>query len=284
MKLFFNSNPMFHIGLQYARNRISLPEWWDDQNRPTKLIFTMDTELNPSWKVPRKMPRLKESISAVLSLLEDFKIKGTFLCEGQMIETYPEMVKKISEAGHEIGYHGYAHESYGGHWKTQTIEQPKILTKDRIGTYLREGKNLIYGATGQEATSFVAPFHLASFYTLDELQKNGFTADASVYNHCFGLPSKPFMIGELVEIPFAVPKKLNWRYNQPVLDYAASPGHLNDAIKQCKEMSHILLTCHPWEMTSERLHIIDYFLSGLEFIPLTMREIAASMLTNPLTV
>jgi|SRR5579864_3283974 len=292
LSYFFNSNAILHLGMQYLRNRLrGFEKWKDDFDSPSILIFTVDTELTPDWKVPRKSPSLDQSISGLLSLLDDFRIRGTFLCEGMMIEEYGDLVKTISDSGHEIGYHGYDHESYGGYWPTKTVNQPKVLERDRIGTYLREGKNLIYNACGQNATSFVAPFHLASRCTIKELMKNGFTADASLYNHAFGLSSTPFVIGSLVinlvsdrpnqkrlvEIPFTVPRTLSWRFNPPILEFATK--HLQNAIEDCRGMPYILLTVHPWELNPEMLSLIDFFLSGLKFESRTMREVANLMLT-----
>jgi peptidoglycan-N-acetylglucosamine deacetylase len=49
----------------------------------------------------------------ILDLLKKHNIKATFFMEGSQIETYPEIARKVVEAGHEIGNHTYNHLNYG---------------------------------------------------------------------------------------------------------------------------------------------------------------------------
>ena len=49
-----------------------------------------------------------------MRLLELFKrwgIKTTWFIPGHSIETFPEQMKAVADAGHEIGMHGYSHEN-----------------------------------------------------------------------------------------------------------------------------------------------------------------------------
>ncbi|MDR3090709.1 MAG: polysaccharide deacetylase family protein [Clostridiales bacterium] len=45
----------------------------------------------------------------LLEILEDFDAKATFFVCGYWAEKYPETIRKIQEAGHEIGNHGDTH-------------------------------------------------------------------------------------------------------------------------------------------------------------------------------
>ena len=49
------------------------------------------------------------AVPRILALLEKYDIKSTFFIPGLTLETYPDMVKKIAAAGHEIGHHGWTH-------------------------------------------------------------------------------------------------------------------------------------------------------------------------------
>ncbi len=60
-------------------------------------------------------------VPRILDLLEKSKIKACFFIPGQTVEKYPEMVKEISDLGHEIGFHGYAHVNPA----SMTLEQEK---------------------------------------------------------------------------------------------------------------------------------------------------------------
>ncbi len=43
----------------------------------------------------------------LLKLFERFGIKTTWFIPGHSIETFPEEMKAVADAGHEIGIHGY---------------------------------------------------------------------------------------------------------------------------------------------------------------------------------
>lgn len=46
----------------------------------------------------------------ILDLLEREGVKSTWYIPGMDVDTYPEVCRRIRDAGHEIGHHGYAHE------------------------------------------------------------------------------------------------------------------------------------------------------------------------------
>ena len=46
-----------------------------------------------------------------LQLFERFGIKTSWFIPGHSIETFPEQMKAVAEAGHEIGIYGYSHEN-----------------------------------------------------------------------------------------------------------------------------------------------------------------------------
>jgi peptidoglycan/xylan/chitin deacetylase (PgdA/CDA1 family) len=52
----------------------------------------------------------KTGIWRILRLLDELKVKTTFLTCGGIAERYPEATKAIAEQGHEIAGHGYHHE------------------------------------------------------------------------------------------------------------------------------------------------------------------------------
>ena len=50
-------------------------------------------------------------IPRLLKLFAKNNIKATWFAPGHSIETFPEQMKMIVEAGHEVGAHGYSHEN-----------------------------------------------------------------------------------------------------------------------------------------------------------------------------
>jgi peptidoglycan-N-acetylglucosamine deacetylase len=51
------------------------------------------------------------AIPRILKTLADREIRATFFIPGHTALAYPETVRAIAEAGHEIGHHGWVHES-----------------------------------------------------------------------------------------------------------------------------------------------------------------------------
>jgi len=52
------------------------------------------------------------STPKILNILEQQNIKATFFLIGEKVDKYPQVVRQITEAGHEIGNHGYSHPDY----------------------------------------------------------------------------------------------------------------------------------------------------------------------------
>jgi peptidoglycan/xylan/chitin deacetylase (PgdA/CDA1 family) len=58
-------------------------------------------------------PSVTEGLPRVLELLEELGLRATFFVEGLNTELYPEALREIAAAGHEVGYHGWRHEPWG---------------------------------------------------------------------------------------------------------------------------------------------------------------------------
>ncbi|WP_446897600.1 polysaccharide deacetylase family sporulation protein PdaB [Clostridium sp. LBM24168] len=51
----------------------------------------------------------EEHTQEILEILDKYKIKATFFVVGDWVDKYPDMLKKLSEKGHEIGNHSNRH-------------------------------------------------------------------------------------------------------------------------------------------------------------------------------
>ena len=72
----------------------------------------------------------------ILRLLDKYQIKATFVTCGALAERYPESVKAIHAAGHDVAGHGYHHEKA---WK---------LTEEEEIETMRKTVNVLTGLTG----------------------------------------------------------------------------------------------------------------------------------------
>jgi peptidoglycan/xylan/chitin deacetylase (PgdA/CDA1 family) len=55
------------------------------------------------------------STPLVLDRLDELGVRATFLCLGRLAAAAPDLVDEIARRGHEIGVHGYEHESHLRH-------------------------------------------------------------------------------------------------------------------------------------------------------------------------
>ena len=51
-------------------------------------------------------------VDMILDLLDKYQVKATFFAPGYVAEHNPDVIRRIDEAGHEIGNHGYTHERF----------------------------------------------------------------------------------------------------------------------------------------------------------------------------
>ena len=110
-------------------------------NMVASLASVTDKEL-PVYSVQRDEPLValtfncaweENDIPQLLDLLEKEKIKATFFLVGQWIERYPDSVRQIAAAGHEIGNHSYSHVDFVGAGE-DVIRQQMEKTDPRTGS------------------------------------------------------------------------------------------------------------------------------------------------------
>ena len=68
--------------------------WWPD-----------GAPLGEHFSVTRVLPR-------ILGLLDETGLRATFFVEGLNTELYPETLRELAGAGHEVAYHGWCHEPW----------------------------------------------------------------------------------------------------------------------------------------------------------------------------
>jgi peptidoglycan/xylan/chitin deacetylase (PgdA/CDA1 family) len=63
--------------------------------------------LGGHFSVTRALPR-------IMDLLEETGLRATFFVEGLNTELYPDALRGLADAGHEVAYHGWCHETWSG--------------------------------------------------------------------------------------------------------------------------------------------------------------------------
>ncbi|OPJ56400.1 polysaccharide deacetylase family sporulation protein PdaB [Alkalithermobacter paradoxus] len=82
----------------------------------------------------------------ILDILDKYEVKTTFFLVGFWVDKYPEMVKEISNRGHEVGNHSTSH------------PKMSLLNKDQIIRELENTSSKIEKIIGKRTTVFRPPF------------------------------------------------------------------------------------------------------------------------------
>lgn len=155
--------------------------------------------------------RVEANTERLLELFDRHSAKATFFILGWVAERYPQLVRRIYQAGHEIASHGYSHQLV----YTQTPEvfreetfKSKALLEDIIGKPVLGYRAASYSITAQ------------SRWALDILCDAGFVYDSSIFpvhHDRYGMPGTPELPyrlttdqkQEIVEFPLSTLNLLN---------------------------------------------------------------------------
>ncbi len=126
--------------------------------------------------------RVEANTDRLLQLFDDCDVRGTFFVLGWVAKHYPQLVRRIADAGHELASHGYWH---------QLVYS---LSPDEFRQDIRDSREAIGEASGVTVTAYRAPsFSITkkSIWALDVLAEEGFTIDSSIFpirHDRYGMP------------------------------------------------------------------------------------------------
>lgn len=104
----------------------------------------------------------------ILDVLERKNVPATFFIPGRTANRYPDLVKAIGEAGHEIGCHGYDHELFSEF----TLDEQKDI--------ILRAQNEIMKQTGKKFKGFRTPSGDPTPETASLCRDLGFTYSSSM--------------------------------------------------------------------------------------------------------
>lgn len=140
--------------------------------------------------------RIVSNADRLLEHLDKRGLRATCFIVGWVAEHYPEVVRKIDRAGHEIAAHSHTH---------RIIYE---MTPAEFRVDLRRNLDVLSSLTGKRVLGFRAPSYTItpkSIWALDILAEEGLVYDSSVYpigfHPRYGLPGAP-------EIPYKHPNGL----------------------------------------------------------------------------
>jgi len=143
---------------------VDLEEWWH--------ICAADTPYNDPATWDSAPPFVVKDTEVLMRLLDETGARGTFLTVGWVAEKYPSLIKRLADAGHEIGCHTYYH-------RIVYEQSPEEFDAD-IGRCVKVLREI----SGQRVNTFRAPgFSMkreAFAYAYPILAKHGIDIDVSI--------------------------------------------------------------------------------------------------------
>jgi polysaccharide deacetylase family protein (PEP-CTERM system associated) len=144
-----------------------------------------------------------QNLDAALSLLSETNCRATFFFLGRIAESEPGLVRRVAEAGHEIGCHSLYH------------RRITMQSREEFGDQIRKARRRLQDVSGQSVDGFRAPdFSIVASnkWALDELREAGFGYDSSVVptrlHDVYGMGDVPHEIfrwpNGLIEFPLPV--------------------------------------------------------------------------------
>jgi len=113
-------------------------------------------------------------VERILRLLDRAGIAATFFVPGHTADTYPDTVRAIASAGHEIGHHGYLHEN-----------PVSLASRDAERDVLQRGLDALDRVAGVRPTGYRSPSWDNSPHTVDLLREAGFRYESSLMGDDF---------------------------------------------------------------------------------------------------
>lgn len=122
----------------------------------------------------------------ILALLQRHGIAATWFIPGHTLETYPDVCRRVHDAGHEIGHHGWTH------------VPPASLTREQEERELVRANEQIRKLTGSHALGYRSPSWDLSPHSVELLIEHGFHYESSMMANDYS----PYRVrlGDVIEL------------------------------------------------------------------------------------
>ena len=157
--------------------------------KETMMTSSINEKLLPIYKVQTEENKVAltmncawnaDDIDKILEILEENNVKITFFMVGDWIEKYPDAVRKIYDAGHEIGTHSDTHPHVNNLSYEENIEELE-KSNDKIESITGVRTNLYRTPYGEYNQTVIKSAQDKGYYTiqwsLDTLDYTGLTGD-----------------------------------------------------------------------------------------------------------
>jgi len=181
----------------------------EENHKKVALSFDVELWSESDWLKPYITNDLiendhsfEDSINKILALLSKKDSKATFFVTDTVVKKFPEIVKQISDSGHEIGSHGIGHQ--------RLFNTNKENYKESFRKHIADIEKI----TGKKVLGFRAPhFSLRpdTYWILELLEESGLKYDSSIFPISMGeygdskSARSPYQITKAIkEVPISV--------------------------------------------------------------------------------
>nr|WP_315191429.1 XrtA system polysaccharide deacetylase [uncultured Albidiferax sp.] len=206
--------------------------------------------------------RIERNIEKIINLLDNSGTKATFFTLGWIAERFPQMVRKITQEGHELASHGYGHE------RASDLSEKDFLSD------IQSSKKILEDISGVQIKGYRAPSFSVTkenLWVFDCLLSSGYKYSSSIYpikHDHYGLPESPrfsYPAREgLIEIPITTLRLFGKNFPSSgggyfrLLPYSLSKLMIDRVLSVDKQPA--IFYFHPWEVDNEqpRIKNIDF--------------------------
>lgn len=196
--------------------------------------------------------RLDVGTDRLLEMLDRHSAKATFFCLSPTAKEHPDVVRRVADAGHEVGSHGESHDL--------VYDMTPARFRNETCRSLRE----LEDCCGQPVCSYRAAYFSItrrSLWALDILAEQGVTFDSSIFpvrNWRYGIPDysrRPLRVdtahGPIIEFPMSTRRVL--ARNLPATGgayFRIYPYWITRANVRAleREGMPVVFYLHPWEL------------------------------------
>ena len=154
-------------------------------------IWNLRIESDDAWDTPPIRTRGEfgpnVAVPRILELFDRYDLRCTFFIPGRVAEDWPETVRAIHEAGHEIGHHGYRH-----------VNPSNFDSRAEEEADIKEALDVFDDLIGETPVGYRSPASDLSDRTLELLADNGIRWESTLMDS-----DLPYVHNEgIVEVPF----------------------------------------------------------------------------------
>ena len=198
--------------------------------------------------------RVERNVERILLMLDESQTRATFFTLGWVAERYPQLVRRIVAAGHELASHGYGH------------QRASDLSEAEFSADISSAKKLLEDISGEEVKGYRAPsFSIgeANLWAFDCLARAGYRYSSSIYpirHDHYGMPNAPRFAHQvrdgLLELPVTTLRYFdrNWPASGGgyfrLLPYALSRWLLRKVNQ--RDQQPAIFYFHPWEIDAQQ--------------------------------